>query len=217
MKKTIFISKSFQEIQLLVDHCEKKNVGLIAHSFLQFQAIPFEIDQEFQAVFFGSPRAIDFYLKRYSLSDSLFIGCIGEMTAKHLITHGFQPNFTGATPGEPNLVAEEFKQSVGNKIVFFPQSLISNRSICSAFDPSQVIEKSIYKTVVVTKQIAPCTHYVFTSPSNVDGFLAGNKLAPSSTVIAWGATTAQQIENQNIRVNHLLKTASLEELLTLIH
>ena len=62
MSTKIFISKSITEIDNLLDFTQEKEIELIAHSFLQFEAIAFKIESSYDAIFFGSPRAVDFFL-----------------------------------------------------------------------------------------------------------------------------------------------------------
>ena len=212
MKTQLFISKSITEIENLQNFCKKKEIELIAHSFLQFEAIPFTIDFNYEAIFFGSPRAVDFFLNHEIVDPLVFIGCVGEITAQSLIQKGYTPNFIGKTSGDTSKIAIEFKELVGNKIVLFPQSSISNRSIASVFPAEQIKEISIYKTVTYSKIISNCDYYVFTSPSNVDGFLIENKFPSTAKIIAWGKTTEKYLIEKGVKVEHTLKKSTVVEL-----
>lgn len=216
MTNKLFISKSKKEVEILTEFCHKNQYELFAHSFLQFEPIPFEIRQDYQVIFFSSPRSVDFFLKQESIPNEVYIGCIGEITAKHLRIFGYESHFIGKISGDPSKVANDFKNQVGNKIILFPQSSISNRTVSSIFDQNQIIEKSIYNTIVVSKLIPHCSIYVFTSPSNVDGFLLENEISEGAKVIAWGKTTANFLISKNIRVDHILKEATIKELIKLL-
>jgi uroporphyrinogen-III synthase len=109
-------------------------------------------------------------------------------------------------------LAIEFKELVGNKIVLFPQSSISNRSIPSVFPAEQIKEISIYKTATYPKIISNCDYYVFTSPSNVDGFLIENKFPSTAKIIAWGKTTEKYLIEKGVKVEHTLNNSTVEEL-----
>ena len=216
MKKQLFISKNFNEIQDLNDFCNKKAILIIAHSFLQFEAIPFKIEESYDAIFFGSPRAVDFFLSQEIIPANTILGCIGEITAQSLIKFGLKSDYTGKTSGDASMIAKEFKAFVGDKKVLFPQSNISNRSVSSVFDSIQIIEISIYKTAVYSKSIPNSNIYIFTSPSNVDGFLEENQINESSIVIAWGKTTEKHLLEKKMTVNHVLKNASIKELINFL-
>ena len=211
MKTQLLISKSITEIDSLQKFCQEKEIELIAHSFLQFESIPFTVDFNYKAIFFGSPRAVDFFLKQEIVDPSVFIGCVGEITAQSLIEKGYTPNFIGKSSGDTSKIAIEFKELVGNKIVLFPQSSISNRSIPSVFPAEQIKEISIYKTATYSKKISNCDYYVFTSPSNVDGFLIENQFPSTAKIIAWGKTTEKYLIEKGMKVEHTLKNSSVEE------
>lgn len=216
MTNKLFISKSIKEIETLADFCTKNQYGLFPHSFLQFESIPFKINQNYQAIFFGSPRAVDFFLAQESIPNQVYIGCIGEITANHLRLTSYEPHFTGKMSGDASQVALDFKNQVGDKIVFFPQSSSSNRTISSVFDPQQIIEMSIYKTILVSKSIPNCDYYVFTSPSNVDGFLLENEIANDAKVIAWGKTTEKYLISKNLKVYKTLANSSIADLIKIL-
>jgi uroporphyrinogen-III synthase len=217
MKKQLFISKNFNEIQDLNDFCTQKDIEVIAHSFLQFEAIPFQINESYEAIFFGSPRAVDFFLSQEIIPENCIIGCIGEITANSLKAYGLESNFIGENSGDTSRIATEFKKLAGNKKVLFPQSSISNRSVSSVFEANQIIEISIYKTAIHSLSIPNSDIYVFTSPSNVDGFLVDNNILENSNVIAWGKTTENYLIEKKIKVNHVLKNANLNELIQLLN
>jgi len=212
MKTQLFISKQINEIDSLQNFCQKKEIELIAHSFLQFEPIPFSINFNYEAIFFGSPRAVDFFLLQEKLNPSVFIGCVGEITAQSLLEKGYTPNFIGKSAGDTSKIALEFKELVGDRTVLFPQSSISNRSIASVFPEEQTKEISIYKTATYSKKISKCDYYVFTSPSNVDGFLKENQFPSTAKIIAWGKTTEKYLIEKGVKVEHTLKNSTVEEL-----
>jgi uroporphyrinogen-III synthase len=213
MKHQLFISKNRNEIEQLTNFAQEKEIELFAHSFLQFEAIPFKIESTYEAIFFGSPRAVDFFLSQEKLDTQVFIGCVGEITAQSLQEKGYTPNFIGKSSGDTAKIALEFNELVKNKKVLFPQSSISNRSIASVFPRAQITEISIYKTETYPKSIPNCDYYVFTSPSNVDGFLIDNQFPSFAKIIAWGKTTEKYLINKNQKVEYTLKNSTLSELI----
>lgn len=213
MKLKLFISKNVNEIEQLINFCQEREIELIAHSFLQFEAIPFKIQSYYDAIFFGSPRAVDFFLQQEKLDSSVFIGCVGEITAQSLQDKGYTPNFIGKSAGDTSKIGLEFKELVQDKKVLFPQSSISHRSIASLFPPDQIEEISIYKTATYPKSIPTCDYYIFTSPSNVDGFLIENQFPLDTKIIAWGKTTCNYLLEKNQKVEHTLINSTVDELI----
>jgi len=214
--KQLFISKNITEIKLLIDFCLVNKIELIAHSFLQFEALDFKIAKGYEAIFFGSPRAVYFYFQQEKLPENTLVGCVGDITAASLKEYGITPSFVGSNAGNPSEVGQQFKLLVEDKKVLFPQSLSSNRSIASLFPENQLQEVSIYKTVVKPLSIPKCDTYVFTSPSNVDGFLLENTIPIGKKVIAWGKTTEKYLVLKGFDVDKCLDTASVDELICLL-
>jgi uroporphyrinogen-III synthase len=213
---TLFISKKEEDLKSQLSLFKAKSIEVIAHSFLQFEGIPYNVESTYQALFFGSPRAVNFFLRLEKIPENTFIGCIGDVTAQSLLEKGIKVDFVGKSAGNPSAVANQFKEQIGDKRVLFPQSLSSNRSIVSVFPPTQVEEIPIYKTVIVPQTIPDCCVYVFTSPSNVDGFLKGNSFPEKSKIIAWGKTTEKHLTSKGLLVDITLKEASIEELISVL-
>ena len=71
MSKKLFISKPLEEVSELVDFCQLNGYELIAESFLSFKAIPFTTESPFDVVFFGSKRAVEFYLQHEKINDKI--------------------------------------------------------------------------------------------------------------------------------------------------
>ncbi len=209
----LFISKQINELDKLYNLCQEKDIEVIAHSFLQFEEIPFKIKSSYDAIFFGSPRAVDFFLKQEKLDSSVFIGCVGEITAQSLQEKGYTPNFIGKSAGDTSKIGLEFKEVVQDKKILFPQSSISHRSIASLFPSDQIEEISIYKTTTYPKSIPTCDYYIFTSPSNVDGFLIENQFPFDAKIIAWGKTTCNYLLEKHLSVEHTLINSTVDELI----
>lgn len=216
LTKRVFITKPEYEITSLRDQLASSNIDVSAHSFLSFQTTEAEPKKEIDIIFFGSTRSILFLKARIDLSLAKDIACIGRKTAVILTQMGFPPSFIGTESGDPAQVAKEFKSWCDGRSVLFPLSNRSLKSISSIFPEDQIDELTIYNTHVAGKKIDAHDVYVFTSPSNVEGFLIENKLSVGSIVIAWGKITKAALEANWIGVSHCLLTSTIEELTTLL-
>ena len=216
LTKRVFITKPEYEITSLRDQLASSNIDLSAHSFLSFQTTEAEPKKEIDIIFFGSTRSILFLKARIDLSLAKDIACIGRKTAMVLTEMGFPPSFIGTESGNPAQVAQEFKSWCDGRSVLFPLSNRSLKSISGVFPEDQIDELTIYNTDVAGKKIEACDVYVFTSPSNVEGFLIDNNLSDGSIVIAWGSSTKAALESKRIGVSHCLLTSAFEELTTLL-
>jgi uroporphyrinogen-III synthase len=75
----------------------------------------------------------------------------------------------------------------------------------------------VYETIINSKIIEQQFDYiVFTSPSNVEGFLKENTISETTKVIAWGETTKRCLMEHQLEVWRTLKSASEEELIEIV-
>ena len=217
LSNRIFISKNASEIDPVRSQFDELGFEVDSHSFLSFSSVEsdshrVEIARPYDVIFFGSPRAVIFFKASQSISESAKITCIGEKTAELLESLGYEVAFRGEKSGEPKVVAEEFRSFLGNRHVLFPVSDRSLKTISSLIGESQKEEVVVYSTKVVGKLVEVSDVYVFTSPSNVEGFFLDNVIPENAEVIAWGKSTEAALISRAASVLYCLKNASFEEL-----
>ena len=229
MSKRIFISKTAAEIDSVRSQFEELGFEVDAHSFLSFSPVEFEIYRPYDVMFFGSPRAVIFFMVGQSIPENVALGCIGNKTAELLKSLSYDVAFQGTKSGDPKAVAEEFgawfegkrtstpfRQVQCNALitrVLFPISDRSLKTISSKIAEDQKEEVVVYSTKVVGKLVEVSDVYVFTSPSNVDGFFMDNAIPEGAEVIAWGKSTERALVLRGVTVGCTLKSASFEEVL----
>ena len=213
MKKRIFISKNSDDCESLVHYCNQKELDLIAQSLIEFEAIPFKIESNFDIVFFSSIRSAQFYFEKAEKKSTIIYACIGEVTNSKLKKLGIECEFVGKESGNPQKTAEEFKNWVQNRIVFFPQSNLSLGTFSAILPKNQVIKQVVYKTKLKEIEISKCHIYIFTSPSNLDAFLTINEIREDSKVIVWGNSTSENAKSKGLKVDFVLTKSSLDELI----
>lgn len=212
MNKRIFISKNASEIEPFRLEFEQLGFTVVNHSFLSFSPVPFEVQRAFDVIFFSSVRSVIFFKASHSIPVNSLIACIGEKTAELLITLGQSVDFKGSQSGEPKVVAEEFKAWLGDKRVLFPISDRSLKSISSEIADAQKEEVVVYSTAVIGKAVEECDVYVFTSPSNVEGFFELNIVPVGARVIAWGKSTEAVLVARGVAVWGCLGKSGIGEL-----
>jgi len=196
--------------------CAEHSIDLIAQSFIQFSAVPFEVKKPFEVVFFGSVRAASFFLSSYSLPKGVEIACIGETTAEKLSELSLEVSFVGTKAGNPTEVGEDFKAWLGDRRVLFPISSVSKESIVKVVPENQSEKVIVYDTRAKESQLVNLDLAIFTSPSNLESFLlAGNKV-PQLT-IAWGNTTFQAMIASEIQATSTLANSTELELISVLN
>ena len=212
--KSIYITKELEDVTQLKQFCAFQNIDLHATSQLSFEAVPFTVIEPFEVVFFSSVRAGRFFLRSYDgpLS-SLQFACIGEETAQKF---NIEFAFVGKEAGNPEKVAEKFKNWLGDKRLLIPHSSLSHKTIAAIIPSTQCESVCVYNTLLSPQSIPESEVYVFTSPSNLAAFLQKNQVPESAKVIAWGNTTEKALRNRKVQVSKTLNKAQLEELLEVL-
>ena len=213
MSKSLFISKSNSESEYLNQFLAEKNIKLFSVSFLKFQGVKFKIDFNYDIIFFTSPRSVLFFKEDKKIPKNIKIACTGSKTADLLLQMGHKIDFIGKASGNIEKIAEEFNIWSENKNVLFPISDISLKTISSKLNTNRVFEVIVYKTIINSSKIIPCDIYVFTSPSNVDGFLQKNDITNQSIIIAWGTSTEKHLVKNGFKVSHTLNDSSVNSLI----
>lgn len=214
--KSLFITKEEGEIVKYIDELKGLGFTVRASSFLEFIPVYSSIQQHFEVIFFSSPRSVIFYLGQYQIPKGTMLACAGKQTAEILLSMGYSADFTGEKSGDMCSVASELKTWCGDRRVLFPISDRSLRTVSVQFDASQKEELTVYETRLRRFKVAEFSHYVFTSPSNVEGFFQENSLPENSTVIAWGKSTQTALEKIGTDVQITLSTGSMNELIEVL-
>lgn len=211
---TIYISKKVEDVDFL-NFIRERNVNLCAVPMISFKSTVFPVPdtEEYDAVFFTSPRSVLFFLDKIDLEENKFIGAIGKSTAGFIHQQGYSVNFTGIQSGKPQEVAETFKAAVGDQKVLFPQSSRSKKSVQKYLEKEQCIDLVVYETLLESQELKESPEIlVFTSPSNVEAFLEKNSIDKNQKIIAWGDSTALYLEDKGCAAIRILEKSNLEEL-----
>ena len=213
MSNRLFISKNNAETENLSTFLSSRDTELLSHSFLHFEGVKFEVDSNYDIIFFTSPRSVLFFKAVLDIPNTVKIACTGSKTAELLEALGHQVDFKGEQSGEIHHVATTFKHWANGRKVLFPMSDISLRTVSSQLDLNSVIEVEVYKTIIKGFKIDACDGYVFTSPSNVEGFLMENDIPTQCQIIAWGTSTQNALTQKGFKVNYTLQESSIESLI----
>ncbi len=210
--KTIFISRSRDQIGDQLLQFEASGGALYAHSLITFEGIKNEAVSLCDVVFFSSIRAASFFFQHHQKPKALF-ACAGGETARKLADQ-FQIAcaFVSEEAGNPSKSAIAFKQWLKDRTVLFPMSEQSLHTYSSLIPSPQKTELYVYRTLTNPMVISPCDYYVFSSPSNVRAFLEVNVLPIHARCIAWGQSTEAALIALQIPVHYCLKEGSVIEL-----
>jgi uroporphyrinogen-III synthase len=214
MPKSIFISKNLQDTEALQLFCEENGLSLTAESLLRFNPREFRVEQEFDVVFFSSPRSLTFFLSKHSLSPTDSIACTGVKTKNVAESFGLKVDFFG-TSSNPVEVAQQFKEWLGSRRVLFPLSNISKKTISSVISENHKEEVVVYETEFIDKKIGAHDMYVFSSPSNAEAFLISGNEIGNAEVVSWGTSTKKALDKKGVR-SHVMNEPTLECLIETI-
>lgn len=214
MIKKLLITKHPSDAGELNNYCIKNNISCLYHSFLTFEALPFHTSIDSEVLFFSSKRSVQFFFEKSSIHANQCVACIGKATKNELESRGFTIDFTSINAGNPELVSKELKEWIGTKSIAIISSVDSYKTIATFLDPIKTSFVSVYKTILKKDKVRDIIDIlVFTSPSNVEGYLTQNKISKQAYVIAWGTTTARYLFERNIQPIYTLSSASESELI----
>jgi len=197
--KTLFISREVEKDGELSSFCAAHQIQLVAEPMIRFEQVVAADFPYTDVIFFTSPRSVTFFLHQGHILPGQQLATIGVKTTEALQNQGYSVGFTGATPTQPKLVAHAFRQWLDGRTVLFPQSSRSNRTMQQELDINQYVNRVVYKTVSIQKEIRPTPDIlIFSSPSNAEAFLLSNTLTTHQKVIAFGTTTAAFLKQRGV-------------------
>ena len=208
----IFISKDVEDLNSGLLALQQNGI-LEAQSLIEFGALPFECPSHYDILFLSSIRAAEFFFKQCNTQAT--IACAGIETAKK-VAERYQKEvaFIAQQPGQPQVEAKRCNAWRNGRSVCFPSSQLSIGTYAALLPESEKIILPIYNTTFKQLPIEEKDIYVFSSPSNVLAFLAHNRIPAQAKVVAWGASTAQELMQQQISVTTVLNGEQQAELLT---
>ena len=217
MKFNVLITKTGDEVSELKKFCDENNMQLICNSFIDFEIVKADIPKNYDWIFFGSKRAVFYFLQQAEIPKNCQVACIGAKSKLHLEKMGIAVDFYGQKAGNPESVANELKDQIKTNFLLVPISNVSNHSIASVLPKNQVSEVVVYNTKNKTKKVSEKLDFIiFTSPSNVNGFSIDNSISDYCKIIAWGKTTENHLISKGFKVNYTLNTASENELIEIL-
>jgi uroporphyrinogen-III synthase len=200
LKKVLFTGSSFE----LNSQVESLGCQLINQRFIETKNIPFQIDtNQFDWIFFSSREAVHSFYSNTNSTEKCLLGAVGKGTAEAILEYD-TPSFIGESTNTSE-VGQAFAKIVGTSKVLFPCSTISKQTIQSHLSPSQFENLVCYETVLIDTKIELPTIAIFSSPSNVDGYLLSNSLEGIQKIIVYGPTTAQHIRNLGFSADIILQ------------
>lgn len=160
------------------------------HSFLNFEAIPFEPPKDADWWFFYSSRAVKFCFSSAKPPENVRLAAMGTGTAQTLRKSAGRVDFTGE--GSPGQVANQFQQIAAGQKVFFPRAKNSYQTIQKLLATSLTVCDAVCYDNSPIPVIDPVEAdvFIFTSPLNVKAYLDQHPLDTSTQVLAIGGSTA---------------------------
>lgn len=204
LSKTILVTRKLSADSLLIKWANKNKLNLIQQPFIEIAPIKNLEVPATDWIFFSSPQGVAVYLKNYAIQ-AKYVAALSSGTAKELEKNNVAINFVGDAQKSTEEIGQDFFKLVNDKKhVLFPISSISLKKLASQGNKNQVINWVCYETNLVGQKINVSPDFiVFTSPSNVDGYLIENKIPESTQAIAIGNTTKNQLEKlgfKNVQV-----------------
>jgi uroporphyrinogen-III synthase len=210
----IFISKHLTTSDKWALHLKEEGHIVKGISCIETQTILIQEVPATDWTFFSSAQGVKHFLEQHPVT-SRYIGVMGEGTQKALQTFGYQADFIGQS-SDPVMVGQALKQHLKpSQKILFPASAISKRSIASQLTEQEIMHLPTYRTLPLSISIDQQDIYIFTSPSNIDGFLISQSL-PDAIYVAYGPTTGNYLKEKGVKNLSILERVSSDLLLRTI-
>lgn len=202
MSKSVLITRELDDNSLFARVLKEKGLKVLGQPFIETKPIPFSSIPVTDWVFFSSRRAIEhFFSQAKTIPASVKWAALSEGTAQELKKHVSNIHFVGTKIKTPE-IAQEFAVECENKSVLFPMAIDSLQSVQKNLSFStRVVNLFVYKTLELTKESVPTVdRVVFTSPSNVRGYLNSTAWKPEQQMaVAIGESTSYELKNHGIK------------------
>jgi hydroxymethylbilane synthase len=190
----ILVTRFLKSGSAIRQWADQNGYQLIEKPFIKTAAVTGLTIPKTDWIFFSSPQGVQLYLDHYSIQAKK-IAALSEGTALELETAGLKPQFTGSGSMSTREIGQQFFKICGkSESVLFPLSDISRKNVSAQKQTQNVIELVTYQTVLNSEKLNLIPEAIlFSSPSNVDGYLKSNPADPSVKMIAIGETTAKRL------------------------
>jgi hydroxymethylbilane synthase len=203
--QSVFISRELSEQSYFRKALEKHHIKIDARSLIKtvrtLNVVDSYIFKNADWIFFSSKNAVEYFFELNPLlPKKIKFGVMGSGSEDMMRRKGHFVEYTGAGVDASD-VAAEFAKIANGSTVLFPAAEGSLRSIQQALSAdTKIIDLPIYETILDESAAGSGAEIlVFTSPSNVDAYFAGNLLDPDQKIIAIGKSTGKKLAELGVK------------------
>jgi uroporphyrinogen-III synthase len=202
----VFVSRNEDEAVELIAELSLSNYSAIFQSLISIEFLPFQIQKDFDWVFFSSSNGARSFFEQTADAHAKY-AAIGPATASAV---PFECDFVGEGTNTEE-IARMFFHLARSERVLFPAAQDSLNSAASFFKEDQIEIISTYKKTRVALALPEARMYLFSSPSNVFAAQEKNDLSKLNCV-AYGSATAKALQVAGVRNIHLVSSWDQKEI-----
>ncbi len=202
---TVFISRDLSAQSYFRKAVEKNGVQIEARSLIRTVPIITKLDpyilRNVDWIFFTSKNGVEYFFNlQPQLPKKVQFGVMGSGSENALRSFGHKPDYVGEGTDSAD-VGAEFAKLANGSTVLFPAAEDPMRSIHRALSAeTKIVDLPVYETVLEEDAEASAAEVlIFTSPSNVEAYFAGNLLDVDQQVIAIGKSTGKKLEEIGVK------------------
>lgn len=200
LPQSLFISRELSEQSYFRRALEKHGIRIDGRSLIRTVPVINKLDpyilRDLDWIFFSSKNAIEYFFQLSpQLPADIKFGVMGAGSEEMLRLKGYFTTYTGVGI-DTTEVAAEFAKLANGTTILFPGAEASMRSIQKGLsEDTKIIDLPVYETVLEENvEGTGADVLIFTSPSNVEAYFAGNLLEPGQKVIAIGKSTGRKFD-----------------------
>jgi hydroxymethylbilane synthase len=201
----VFISRDISATSYFRKALQKHKIEIEARSLIRTVPVITRFDsyilKNIDWVFFTSKNAVEYFFNLLpQFPKKIKFGVMGSGSEDMLRRNGHFADYVGESNDTAD-VAADFAKLANGSVILFPGADNPMRSIQQGLSAeTKIIDLPVYETVL-EEDVEPsgADVMVFTSPSNVEAYFAGNLLEPGQKVIAIGKSTGRKFDEMGVK------------------
>lgn len=177
--------------------CKERGWQVSGQAFITIRPLPFTYPNKRPTwIFFSSKNAIAPFFAKYEAMPGVKFAALSRATADALRPNVYSVDFEGHG-NDTNEIGEQFQRHLlSTDFIWFPGAADGKRSIQGQLQDNSYLDIPLYYTEPKAGMpFEPYDLILFTSPSNVEGYLLNNEILPYQRLLAIGKTTAQKLKS----------------------
>lgn len=193
---SVYITRDLREDDFFFQVLKRNGCEVFGRALIEINRITIKTIPDADWIFFSSKHAVRHFLGQTKLKPGIKIAAVGKATSDELRKFNLRADFIGGG-NDTRITAKQFGAVAGRSKVLFPQAKGSLKTVQQQLPTATVIDLIVYETISRPADDLPDNDIlVFTSPSNLESYLAKKKISPKQKIVAMGHATGSTLKEK---------------------